>query len=270
MTAPDGPEPPNPPSRPSPAAAKPASPAAAKPARPATGAATRKPRRRQPAPPPPPPRRWTLLAGVAVLTLSLDQLVKWVVVQHLDLPMRHAIDLIDPWLNLRMAWNQGMNFGLLASSQDLTRWLLISIALAICIWIVLWIWRNRPGRFAHVAAGLLIGGALGNVIDRLAYGAVADFLNMSLPGWRNPYSFNIADIAIFAGALGLIFHPGGQAAAPAGGQPAKAGKGGKAGTGSKTGRPGAGDSRAGTGRARKTASPAGKATGPGKDGGKAP
>ena len=60
---------------------------------------------------------------------------------------------------------------------------------------------------AQLAAGLLVGGALGNVIDRVAYGAVADFLNMSLPGWRNPYSFNVADIAIFAGAIGLVFLP---------------------------------------------------------------
>ena len=56
-------------------------------------------------------------------------------------------------------------------------------------------------------SAMLIGGALGNVIDRLLYGAVADFLNMSLPGWQNPYSFNVADIAIFAGAIGLVLVP---------------------------------------------------------------
>ena len=88
------------------------------------------------------------------------------------------------------------------------RWVLIAVALVICAWVAVWLFRVRPGRLAQVAAGLLIGGAVGNVIDRLAYGAVADFLNMSLPGWRNPYSFNLADIAIFAGALGLVFQPG--------------------------------------------------------------
>ena len=66
---------------------------------------------------------------------------------------------------------------------------------------------SNAGILARIAAGLLIGGALGNVIDRLAYGAVADFLNMSLPGWDNPYSFNVADIAIFAGAIGLVLVP---------------------------------------------------------------
>ncbi len=163
------------------------------------------PRKRKP-PPPPPPRR-PLVAAVAAAVLAVDQASKWLVVQHLNLPQLREIDVIDPWLNLRMAWNQGMNFGLLASSQELTRWLLIAVALAVCAWVCIWVLRGRPGRFARVAAGLLVGGALGNVIDRLAYGAVADFLNMSLPGWQNPYSFNVADIAIFAGALGLVLQP---------------------------------------------------------------
>src|SRR5690606_38487612 len=110
-------------------------------------------------------------------------------------------------LNLRMAWNQGVNFGLFASSQELMRWVLIAVALAVCVWVWLWLARARAGRLAQVAGGLLIGGAVGNVIDRVLYGAVADFLNMSLPNWQNPYSFNVADIAIFAGALGLILQP---------------------------------------------------------------
>ena len=62
----------------------------------------------------------------------------------------------------------------------------------------------------QVAGGLLVGGALGNVIDRITWGAVADFLNMSCCGIDNPYAFNIADISIFAGALGLILVSGGK------------------------------------------------------------
>ena len=167
-----------------------------------------KPRRRLKAdPPPPPPRRLWWAAGVALAILLIDQLTKWIVVQALNLREVQAIDVIDPWLNLRMAWNQGVNFGLFGSDADLMRWVLIGVAAAICVWVAVWLWRSRPGLLAQIAAGLLIGGALGNVIDRLAYGAVADFLNMSLPGWRNPYSFNVADIAIFAGALGLVFQP---------------------------------------------------------------
>ena len=174
-------------------------------------------RRRKPAPPPPPPppspappetSLWWA-AGTALVILALDQLTKWIVVQALNLVEVQAIDVIDPWLNLRMAWNQGVNFGLFSSDVEVMRWVLIAVALVICVWVAVWLVRARPGPLTQVAAGLLIGGAVGNVIDRMVYGAVADFLNMSLPGWRNPYSFNVADIAIFAGAIGLVLHPGG-------------------------------------------------------------
>ncbi|UFM66905.1 signal peptidase II [Paracoccus sp. MA] len=145
-----------------------------------------------------------LTAGLIFL---LDQALKYLVVHVMRLDRVREIDLLDPWLNLRMAWNQGMNFGLFASDVEVMRWVLIGIALAVCLWVAVWIGRAKPTRFAQVSAGLLIGGALGNVVDRLVYGAVADFLNMSLPGWRNPYSFNVADIAIFLGAMGLVLLP---------------------------------------------------------------
>lgn len=155
------------------------------------------------------PPRQTLWAAVITtgLIIAVDQLLKWIVVHALRLKDVLDIEVWEPWLNLRMAWNQGMNFGLFSSQENVTRWVLIVIALVVCAWVTVWLMRARPGRWAQIAAGLLIGGALGNVIDRFAYGAVADFLNMSLPGWRNPYSFNVADIAIFAGAIGLVFLP---------------------------------------------------------------
>ena len=68
--------------------------------------------------------------------------------------------------------------------------------------------RDRPGIWVQISAGLVLGGAMGNVVDRLIYGAVADFLNMSCCGFENPWSFNVADISIFVGALGLIFLSG--------------------------------------------------------------
>lgn len=151
---------------------------------------------------------------VAALIVAVDQLSKYVVVHALKLKDIQEITVWEPWLNLRMAWNQGVNFGLFSSDVEVMRWVLVAVALAVCVWVAVWLWRTRPGRLAQVSAGLLVGGALGNVIDRVAYGAVADFLNMSLPGWRNPYSFNVADIAIFAGALGLVFQPGPAAPAP--------------------------------------------------------
>jgi len=69
-------------------------------------------------------------------------------------------------------------------------------------------WRDPPGRLGFLSAGVLVGGALGNVVDRIVYGAVADFLNMSCCGLVNPFAFNVADIAVFVGAIGLVFFTG--------------------------------------------------------------
>ena len=165
-------------------------------------------RPRAPKKPAPPPRTdMRLVIWIATTIFVVDQVLKYWVVHVLQLDRLREIDVLPPWLNLRMAWNQGVNFGLMASDTDVMRWVLIAVALAIVVWVWIWIWRADAGKLARIAAGLLIGGALGNVIDRLLYGAVADFLNMSLPGWQNPYSFNVADIAIFAGAIGLVLVP---------------------------------------------------------------
>ncbi len=173
-------------------------------------------RPRAPRKPKPPARAdMRLVAWITALILIADQALKYWVVHVLRLDIVREIDVLPPWLNLRMAWNQGMNFGLMASDQNLTRWLLVGVAAAICIWVWIWIWRSNAGTLGRVAAGLLIGGAIGNVIDRLVYGAVADFLNMSLPNWQNPYSFNVADISIFAGAIGLVLMPQKKEPAPA-------------------------------------------------------
>jgi len=149
-------------------------------------------------------RRMFLIAGAVFV---LDQLTKWVVVILLDLREVWEIDVIPPYLNLRMAWNRGINFGFLSGGSDVTLWILIAVALIITGWVIWWMRRDaRP--LARMSAGLLIGGALGNVVDRLIYGAVADFLNMSCCGFTNPYSYNVADIAIFIGAFGLILFTG--------------------------------------------------------------
>ncbi len=164
-------------------------------------------RSRKAVPPPPEPVSLKVMLWVAMVILILDQVSKYYVVHMLRLDRLREIDVLPPWINLRMAWNQGMNFGLLSSTEEMMRWLLIAVAVVVCLWVYFWIRRTRSGPFAQLSAGLLIGGAIGNVIDRIAYGAVADFLNMSLPGWQNPFSFNVADIAIFAGAIGLILQP---------------------------------------------------------------
>ncbi|MCF6444848.1 signal peptidase II [Nereida sp. MMG025] len=140
---------------------------------------------------------------VAFVIFVLDQIIKYLVVQVMDLKTVGAINLIDPFLNLRMAWNRGVNFGLGAGLD--ARWILVGVALVITCAVIWWVWKEPMGKWAQISAGLLIGGALGNVVDRVVYGAVADFLNMSCCGIENPFAFNVADISIFAGALGLVF-----------------------------------------------------------------
>ncbi len=146
-----------------------------------------------------------IIFWTGLLTFVLDQLSKYWVVHHMDLINRYEIDVLPPLLNFRMAWNYGVNFGLMAQDSPMTRWILIGVALIICAAVLWWVNRERGGFWQKVATGLLIGGALGNVVDRVLYGAVADFLNTSCCGLRNPYSFNVADVAVFAGAIGLIF-----------------------------------------------------------------
>lgn len=145
----------------------------------------------------------------AAVAFALDQLSKYGVLYGLDLLSRGELDVMPPYLVFRMQWNYGINFGLLSGQSDLTRWLLIALALGISAWVIWWMRRETGNRKALVAGGLLLGGALGNVIDRFVFGAVADFLNMSCCGIENPFAFNVADVAIFAGAFGLVLFAGG-------------------------------------------------------------
>lgn len=134
----------------------------------------------------------------------LDQMSKYIVLYQINLPNQpnQTYEVFPPLLTLRMAWNKGVNFGLFADFD--MRWVLIGVAIAISIFVVWWIRREDVGKWAYISAGLLVGGALGNVVDRVLHGAVADFLNMSCCGINNPYAFNIADISIFIGAIGLV------------------------------------------------------------------
>lgn len=145
---------------------------------------------------------------VAAIVFLVDQATKLAVVQGMNLIERGVIEVFAPFLVFRMAWNRGVNFGLFAGDSEIMRWVLIGLALVISAWVWAWIQRDGAAPRAQIAAGLLIGGALGNVVDRVFYGAVADFLNMSCCGINNPYAFNVADISIFLGALGLVFVTG--------------------------------------------------------------
>lgn len=159
------------------------------------------------------------MAITAAAVFAADQASKVYVVQWLDLRARLAIDVLPPFFNLRMAWNRGVNFGLFANDAEAMRWVLVALALAISAWVWWWVSRLPPRGVVQISAGALVGGALGNAVDRVAYGAVADFINMSCCGWTNPWAFNVADVAIFAGAIGLVLFAGRDG--PAQGGPAR-------------------------------------------------
>jgi signal peptidase II len=149
------------------------------------------------------------VALVAAVVIALDRATKLWVVERLDLASRGLIPVWDPWLNFALACNEGINFGLLDFGAA-GRWVLVALALAICAALLAWVRRTR-GWWSAAGVGLIVGGALGNVWDRLTYGAVADFINMSCCGIRNPFAFNLADAAIFAGAAVLVLAPRGAA-----------------------------------------------------------
>ncbi|MEL6522522.1 MAG: signal peptidase II [Pseudomonadota bacterium] len=143
----------------------------------------------------------------AAIAFALDQATKYGVIYGLDLA-NGDVDVLPPLLVFRKGLNTGINFGWLSGASFDTRWLLIGVAVAISAGLVFWAYRSfeRPVQF--ISAGLIVGGAMGNVLDRLIHPGVLDFLNMSCCGIANPYIFNVADIFIFAGALGIAFLTG--------------------------------------------------------------
>lgn len=146
-------------------------------------------------------RRQAMTFGfvVAAVTLVLDLLTKWWIVGKVMDPPR-AIE-ITPFFNLVMVWNRGITFGLFGDAVW-GRWAFAGLALAIVAVLISWLSRASY-RDTALALGLVIGGAIGNVIDRVRWGAVADFLDFHVAGWHWP-AFNLADSAIVIGVGVLL------------------------------------------------------------------
>jgi len=143
----------------------------------------------------------------AALAFAIDQATKYGVIWGLDLITLRQIDVAPPYLVFRKGLNTGVNFGLFSGDSDALRYGLIAVALVLC-GLVLWWARGFSRRIEFVSAGLLVGGAMGNALDRAFHPGVLDFLNMSCCGIHNPYIFNVADVFIFAGAIGLVLFSG--------------------------------------------------------------
>src|SRR3712207_4124698 len=102
-----------------------------------------------------------------------------------------------------MIWNRGISYGLFQQNSELGRWVLIVVSILAAIGLSVWI-RRTAARVLAVSLGLIVGGAVGNVIDRLVYGAVFDFIQIHWGEW-SWYVFNVADAAIVAGVAGLLY-----------------------------------------------------------------
>ncbi|MGL4437715.1 MAG: signal peptidase II [Bosea sp. (in: a-proteobacteria)] len=108
-----------------------------------------------------------------------------------------------PFMEFVMVWNRGISYGLFQQSSDVGRWALVALSIAAAVWMGFWLKRSLR-RMEALALGLIIGGALGNVVDRIAYGAVADFVHLHW-GDFSWYVFNIADAAIVVGVVALMY-----------------------------------------------------------------
>ncbi|MGY9061378.1 MAG: signal peptidase II [Rhodospirillales bacterium] len=139
--------------------------------------------------------------GLAALVAALDQLSKWVIVAHV---MNPPVQIeVTSFFNLVLAHNRGVSFGMFAAGSELGKWILVGLALMISGFLVRWLFQSSSP-FSIIALGLILGGAVGNVIDRVLIGAVVDFLDFHAFGTHWP-AFNVADTTIFLGAAGLIF-----------------------------------------------------------------
>jgi signal peptidase II len=146
------------------------------------------------------PSRIGLLVGL--LTLIVDQATKLYALFVFDLPVREPV-VVNPFINLIVVWNRGISYGLFQQHTDLGRWILIVVSILASVALSVWI-RRTQGRFLAASLALIVGGAIGNVIDRWAYGAVFDFIQLRVGGW-SWYVFNVADAAIVAGVVGLLY-----------------------------------------------------------------
>jgi signal peptidase II len=142
----------------------------------------------------------------AILACTLDQASKLWLLFVYDLPGRGNVHLA-PFLDLALTWNTGISYGLFPQEGPVGQWLLLAVKVAVVVVLVAWLARTRS-RLTAVALGLIVGGALGNAIDRVAYGAVVDFILFYVATTRftfHWYVFNLADAAIVAGVVGLLY-----------------------------------------------------------------
>ena len=145
-------------------------------------------------------RRNGLLVAGAIFVL--DQLTKWTMIGPLQLQSRGVIDIV-PIFALRWTENPGVSLGMLTASNDTQRWLLVAMTAAIATGVFVWILRERA-KWDVIALSMVLGGALGNIVDRARFGYVVDFLDLHFGEFRPFMIFNVADAAITLGVALLL------------------------------------------------------------------
>jgi len=142
------------------------------------------------------------MASAAALFVA-DQIAKLAITHGLRLDALSDERVVTPFFNLRFVANHGVSLGLLHAETDTMRWALVAMTGAIAIAVAVWMTRER-NRADQVALGLILGGALGNILDRIRYGYVVDFADLHFGDWRPFLVFNVADAAITIGVLVLL------------------------------------------------------------------
>ncbi|MCX8499625.1 MAG: signal peptidase II [Caulobacteraceae bacterium] len=141
-----------------------------------------------------------LAYGLGFIVVFADQVSKAWILKGLNLPLFGSVDIAGP-LRLTLVWNRGVSFGLFRADADLTRWILAAFSLGVSLFLINWARKIERPRLA-ISVGLILGGAIGNLIDRVRWGAVCDFIDAS--ALHFPWVFNLADSAITIGVILLL------------------------------------------------------------------
>lgn len=149
-----------------------------------------------------PQRKYILGLGIAALIFLVDQWTKWLMIGPLQLPYVGQIPDVLPMFNLTWTENRGVSLGLFTAESDAMRWMLVAVTAGIAVFVTAWMVREK--KLGDIAAlALVLGGALGNIVDRVRFGYVVDFIDFFVGAWHF-YIFNLADAAISIGVLIIL------------------------------------------------------------------
>ena len=145
----------------------------------------------------------TLAYGFALLIFAADQLSKWFIAGPIGLVLEGQQVRLLPIFNFTRVHNHGISLGFAQAQNDTHRWLLVAMTAAIAVGVAWWI-RKEEQRGDQLALAMILGGALGNIVDRVQFGYVVDFLDLHFGAWRPFYVFNVGDATISIGVVILL------------------------------------------------------------------